>query len=254
MVAKSLKKTCREYERLLAAVFGLLIHCGIRSRTISTLSERAFKSAIARAHMSGESSGGELATLSLVLDAWHRDRRYLTSRGNPRAVPLLGRCPSVEALIRAEAPQFDAVEFAHRIQFLQLIKPSVGNRYRPTSDAALVSIYGPTVLQYVARCLMSLLETVDGNLRGVRTRPSLLQRSAEVPDLPADCIEPFQQFSRFQGAIFLRTINDWLETRRARAPLARSKKNVRAGVHVHAYIALTKPKTRPSARSKRSLA
>lgn len=252
-MAKSLKQTCREYERLLAAVFGLLIHCGIRNRTISTLSERAFKSAIAKARVSGESSGGELATLSLVLDAWHRDRRYLTSRGNPRAVPLLGRSPSVEALIRAEAPQFDAVELAHRIQFLQLITPSVGNRYRPTSDAALVSIYGPTVLQYVARCLMSLLETVDGNLRGVRNRPSLLQRSAEVPDLPADCVESFQQFSRFQGAVFLRTVNDWLEMRRARAPLVRTHKNVRAGVHIHAYIGLTKPKTRLSARSKRSL-
>ena len=252
MAGKSLKQTCREYERLLAAVFGLLIHCGIRNSTISMLSDRAFKAAIAKARVSGESSGGELTTLSLVLDAWHRDRRYLTSRGNPKAVPLLGRSPSVEALIRAEAPKFDAVELAHRILFLQLIKQSTGNRYRPIGDAALVSIYGPTVLQYVARCLMSLLETVDGNLRDVRNRPSLLQRSAEVPDLPVHCIESFQEFSRFQGAIFLRTINDWLETRRTRAPLARKQKNVRAGVHIHAYVAMNKPRTGLSVRSKRS--
>ena len=254
MANKSLKQTCREYERLLAAVFGLLIHCGIRNRTIATLSGRAFKSAVAKARVSGEASGGELATLSLVLDAWHRDRRYLTQRGHPRAVPLLGRAPSVEALVRAQAPQLDAVELAHRIEFLQLIKPAARSRYRPTSDAALVSIYGPTVLQYVARCLMSLLETVDGNLRGVRCRPSLLQRSAEVPDLPADCVESFQEFSRLQGAIFLRTINDWLETRRARATLASRRKNVRAGVHIHAYVALTQTRTRLAGRSKRSLA
>lgn len=242
MATKSLKQTCREYERLLAAVFGLLIHCGIRNKTIAMLSDRAFESAIAKARVPGESSGGELATLSLVLDAWHRDRQYLTSRGNPRAVPLLGRAPSIEALIRAQAPRFDAVELAHRIQFLQLIKPAARNRYRPTGDAALVSIYGPTVLQYVARCLMSLLETVDGNLRGVRTRPSLLQRSAEVPDLPADCVESFQHFSRVQGAVFLRTINDWLETRRARATPASRRRTVRAGVHVHAYVALSQKK------------
>ena len=254
MATKSLKQACREYERLLAAVFGLLIHCGIRKRKIALLSDRAFRSAIAKARASGESGGGELAALSLVLDAWHRDRRYLTSRGNPRAVPLLGRSPSVEALIRAQAPQFDAVDLAHRIQFLQLIKPSTGNRYQPTSDAALVSIYGPTVLQYVARCLMSLLDTVDSNLRGVRSRPSMLQRSAEVPDLPPDCIESFQQFSRFQGAIFLRTVNDWLETRRARDTATGRQKNVRAGVHVHAYVDFTETRTRLSARSKRSLA
>ena len=251
MAAKSLTQTCREYERLLAAVFGLLIHCGIQSKTISALSERALRSALAKARVSGEASGGELATLSLVLDAWHRDRRYLTSRGNPRAVPLLGRPPSVEALFRAQAPQFDAVELAHRIQFLQLLKPSVGNRFRPTSDAALVSTYGPTVLQYVARCLMSLLETVDGNLRDMPNGPSLLQRSAEVPDLPVDCVESFQEFSRLQGAIFLRTINDWLETRRARATLAGRHKNVRAGVHIHAYVALTEKRRELPARFKR---
>jgi hypothetical protein len=254
MAAKSLKRTCREYERLLAAVFGLLIHCGVHKRTIATLSDRAFKAAVAKAYVSGEAGGGELATLSLVLDAWHRDRRYLTSRGNPRAVPLLGRAPSIEALIRAQAPRLDSVELAHRIKFLQLIKPATRDLYRPAGDAALVSIYGPTVLQYVARCLMSLLDTVDGNLRGVPSTPSLLQRSAEVPDLPANCVESFQQFSRLQGAIFLRTVNDWLETRRTRATLASRRKNVRAGVHVHAYVDSTQTKARLGARSRRSLA
>ena len=253
MAAISLKHTRREYERLLAAVLGLLIHCGIGHREISRLIERAVRSATAAAQASGELGGGELAILSLVLDAWHRDRRYLTSRGNPRAVPLLGRSPSVEALIRREAPQVDPIELAHRIQCLQLIKRCLGNRYRPTSDAALVSIYGPTVLQYVARSLMSLLETVESNLRGAGNRPPLVQRSAEVPDLPEDCLESFQQFSRLQGAIFLRTINDWLEMRRARAPAVGRKKHVRAGVHVHAYVSLNEPSGRPSAKSKRSM-
>jgi hypothetical protein len=248
MTAMSFKQTCREYERLLATIYGLLINCGLRHNAVSTLSERALKSAIAKARVYSDSSGAELATFSLVLDSWHRDRRYVTSRGRPRAVPLLGRSPSVEALIRAEAPNCDALAFAQRIQSLQLIRPCAGDRYRPTSDAALVSIYGPTVLQYVARCLVSLLDTVDGNLRGVRDTPSLLQRSAEVPDLPVDYVESFQQFSRVQGAIFLRTINDWLETRRARGPSARGQKNVRAGVHIHAYVALPKSGARLARR------
>jgi hypothetical protein len=253
MAAMSSKQTSREYERLLADVFGLLIHCGIRHRTISALTKRAFKSAIATARASSEFGGGELATFSLVLDAWHRNRRYLTSKGNPKAVPLFGRSPSVEALIRTEAPQFNPVELAKRIQSLRLVKPCPGNRYRPTGDAALVSIYDPTVLQYLARSLTSLLETVEENLRCAQDRPPLLQRSAEVPDLPADCIQSFRQFSRLQGAIFLRTINDWLETRRVRAAAAGRQKNVRAGVHVHAYVAYNKSSRRLPASAKRSL-
>jgi hypothetical protein len=250
MTANSPKQTRREFERVLAGVFGLLIQCGVSQSAISALINRAFKSAKARAEARREPGSGELATFSLVLDAWHRNRQYLTARGRPRAVPLLGRAPSVEALIRTEGPQFDAPELARRLQSLQLIAPCSRNRYRPISDAALVSTYGPIVLQYVANCLLSLLETVEDNLRGAPNEPPLLERFAEVPDLPTECIQSFQQFSRFQGAIFLRTINDWLEIRRARVLVA-SQRSVRAGVRVHAYVARSNSRLGRSGDSKR---
>ena len=254
MDAISLKQTRHQYERVLTAIFGLLFQCGVRERDVSGLAARALKSAITKAMSLGQAGGGELETLGLVLDAWHRDRRYLTSRGKPRAIPLLGRAPSVEALIRSEGPTFDPVELAYRIRSLRLITPSSGSRYRPSGDAALVSTYGPTVsLQYAARCLISLLETVEDNLKGTPTSGPLLERSAEVPDLPSDCVQAFQQFSRLQGALFARTINDWLESRRARGRLTSSHTNVRAGVHVHAYVVPAKPRIRASAVAKRSL-
>ena len=251
-----LKQTRRDYERVLTAVFGLLIQCGVRERVVSAIANRALKLAIRKAISLGQSSGGELATFSLVLDAWHRDRPYLTSRGKPKAVPLLGRAPSVEALVRSEGPMFDPIDLAYRIRSLGLITPCSGNRYRPIGDTALVSIYGPTVLQHVARCLMSLLETVEDNLTGAPTSAHLLERFAEVPDLPAECVDDFQQFSRLQGAMFARTINDWLETRRARGQIAANHENVgavRAGVHVHAYVAPTRSRMRSSATARRSL-
>jgi hypothetical protein len=252
MNAISLKQACREYERALTAVFGLLLHCGMRERGVSAIATRALRLAIKKAASLGQSGGGELVIFSLVLDAWHRDRRYLTVRGKPRAVPLLGRAPSVEALIRSEGPMFNPIELAYRIRAVRLITPSSGNRYRPISDAAMISIRGPTVLQYVARCLMSLLETVEDNLKGAPASTPLLERSAEVPDLPAECVESFQQFSRLQGAIFARTINDWLVTRRARDRVADHYKNVRAGVHVHAFVAPAKSRGRGPATAKRS--
>jgi hypothetical protein len=254
MASISLKQTRHEYERVLTAVFGLLIQCGVRERDVSALAARALKLAITKAMTLGHSGRGELETLGLVLDAWHRDRRYLTSRGKPRAVPLLGRAPSVEALIKSEGPTFDPIELAYRIRSLRLIAPSSGNRYRPSGDAALVSIYGPTIsLQYVARCLISLLETVEDNLKGTPTSAPLLERSAEVPDLPSECIESFQKFSRLQGALFTRTVNDWLESRRARGGITNGHAHVRAGVHVHAYVAPATPRVRVSAVTKRSL-
>lgn len=208
--------------------------------------------AITKAASLGYSGRNEFATFSLVLDAWHRNSRYLTARGKPRALPLLGRAPSVEALIRSEGSKFNPIEMAYRLQALRLITPCAGNRYRPISDTALISMHGPTVLQHVAQCLRSLLDTVEDNLNGAPASAPLLERSAEVPDLPAECVESFQRFSGLQGAIFARTINDWLVTRRARDGITDKDKNVRAGVHVHAYIAPIRSRIRDSATAKRS--
>ena len=251
MAVRSLKQARYEYERALTSVFGLLLQCGVHQREISAMTRRAIRTAIAKSHVSGEPGGGELATLGLALDAWHRDRRYLTSKGRPKAVPLLGRIPSVEALIRTQGGQLDAAELAHRIRSLQLIEPCSGNRYRPRSDTALVSSYGPIVLQYVARCLTSLLGTVEHNLRSGPNIPPLLERTAEVPTLPITSIESFRHFSRSQGSALTRTINDWLETRRIRGPVADPQKAVRAGVHLYTYISPVDSRSRESTSSKR---
>ena len=74
MNAISLKQTRREYERVLTGIFGLLIQCGIRERALSTLASRALRSAITKAASLGHSGGNEFLTISLVLDAWHRNR------------------------------------------------------------------------------------------------------------------------------------------------------------------------------------
>lgn len=254
MTERSLKQARREYERMLTAVFTLLIHCGVRQKTISEMTGRALTSAIARARIFRDSGGGELATLGLVLDAWHRDRKYLTTKGSPKAVPLLGKAPSVEALIRTQGRQLDATELAQRMLSLELVAPRSGNRYRPASDAAIVSSYGPTVLQYVARCLMSLLDTVEHNLGSGAKIPPLLERFAEVPTLPIDRIESFSKFSRAQGSAFVRIINDWLETRRLRTRATDTRKTVRAGIRLHVYIAPNKPGARIYSSSKRRTA
>lgn len=249
MAARSLKQARLEYERALTAVFALLIHCGVRQRSIATMTHRAFTAAIAKSEMFLDSGGSELATLGLVLDAWHRDRKFLTPKGKPKAVPLMGRTQSVEALIRTQGVKLDAVELAHRMRSLQLIEQCSGNRYRPIGDAALVSRYGPTVLQYVARCLTSLLDTVGHNLKSGPSIPPLFERTAEVPSLPVASVESFRHFSRSQGSALTRTVNDWLETRRIRGPMARPNKAVRAGVHLYVYVSPIKRRSRESTRS-----
>ena len=79
-----------------------------------------------------------------------------------------------------------------------------------------------------------LLETVRHNLTLSHASQKLIERIAEVPDLPIEHVEAFRRFTQTQGWILLRTANDWLEARRERA--TGRKTVVRAGIHLHAYV------------------
>ena len=235
MVAKRLEL---DYSIVLMAIFGLMLRDGIRAKKLLAICTRALKQAEATARLGQTRESGVLITVGLVLDAWHRDRRYITAKAVPRPIRLLGPVPSVEALIRLQRGRRDAAEVARLLKTLRLVVPCGRSLYKPTSDVAVISAHNPLVLQHLARSLSALLDTVGQNINGGGHLAPLIERIAEVPDLPRKHIEAFQKFTQTQGGTFLRTVNDWLESRRAgRAPRSGGKRTVRAGIHTYAYVA-----------------
>jgi len=233
------KRLQLDYSSVLVSIFELMLRGGIRAKellpTCVSALERAEKKAAAARRQ--DESGG-LVVAALVLDAWHRDRRYLSPGGRPKAVPLLGAAPSVEALVRRQRSSQAPSEIARRLRAVQLVVPSGKNLYRPSSDAAVISARDPLVLQHAARALSTLVQTVGQNVSGMRNAAPLIERFAEVPDLPKRHVKAFQAFTHVQGRTFLRTINDWLESRRARrSGRKQSRRTVRAGIHTYAYVA-----------------
>jgi hypothetical protein len=103
----------------------------------------------------------------------------------------------------------------------------------------VISSHNPLVFQHAARALSTLLETVAQNVRSSTGSGPLIERTAEVPDLPRKHVAAFQKFSQRQGWLLLRKVNDWLEARRAprTAAAVRTRSSVRAGVHLYAYVA-----------------
>jgi hypothetical protein len=233
------KRLQLDYSNALVSIFELMLRGGVRARDLlptcrSALEHAEKKAAVARRQ---DESGG-LVIAALVLDAWHRDRRYLKPGGKPKAVPLLGPAPSVEALVRRQKSSQPASEVARRLKAVQLVVSCGRNLYKPTSDAAVISARDPLVLQHAARALSTLVQTVGQNVSGMRNVAPLIERFAEVPDLPKRHVKAFQAFTQVQGRTFLRTINDWLESRRARRSRGRdSSRTVRAGIHTYAYVA-----------------
>jgi hypothetical protein len=246
MTTKLSKRLEVEYSNVLVAVFELMMRGGMEPNDLLRICSACVKRADLSSHMRPREESGGLVIAALVLDAWHRDRRYLNSRGTPKSVRLVGPMPSVEALIRAQKVRERAPDVARRLRAARLVVPSGRNRYKPASDVAVISARDPLVLQHAARALYMLLETVDQNVSGARKLAPLIERFAEVPDLPRKHVVAFQRFTQTQGRTFLRTINDWLEARRARqSSRTRSNATVRAGIHTYAYVATKKANRAP---------
>lgn len=239
MHTRSTKRLSRDYSQALTALFAFMLNNGLQSRELLSVCTRALKRAESRARLGSMAPSGGLATASLVLHAWHRDRRYLNGRAAPRAIRLLGPPPSVEALIRVQRKRGDAAAIAHHLKRLRLVVPCGRSLYRPTSDIAVISRHNPLIFQHAARAVSTLLKTVAQNVSSDSSRSArLIERTAEVPDLPRKHAAAFRVFSQRQGLLLLRTINDWLESRRVRrSEGGHSRSLVRAGIHLYAYVA-----------------
>lgn len=238
-----------EYSKVLAAIFELILDTGVPSKTLANVCAVSLRTVETKARLGGRDENDEFITAGLVLSAWHRDRRYLNKHAAPKAIPLLGPAPSVEALVRSERARKNAAIMACRLRTLQLVIAKGRNRYIPTSDVAVISAAHPLVAQHAARALSTLLETVGRNMHYGRRLGPLIERVAEVPDLPQEHIPAFEKFTQIQGRNFLRTVNDWLESRRAKGTrIKRSGPTVRAGVHTYAYVVARRPKTAKSSR------
>lgn len=235
MGVRSTRRVESEYKRVLTNVFEFMFACGLARKDISAIATTALNQAKVASGDIGKDMPGGLATAALVLDAWHRDRRYLTSTGQPRAVRLLGPAPSVEALIRAQPGRHRASTLARRLKSQRLVVSCGAELCKPASNIALASAFDPLAIQHVARSLSMLLETIRQNLAGHRRSQRLIERIAEVPDLPLDQVHAFRKFTQAQGWILLRTVNDWLEARRTKRSTQRQR-TVRAGIHVHTYV------------------
>src|SRR5207245_8747771 len=73
----------------LVSIFDLMLTGGIQPEDLMAVCARAVKQAEARVRLAQSAEAGGLVTAALVLDAWHRDRRYRKASAVPRAAPFL---------------------------------------------------------------------------------------------------------------------------------------------------------------------
>lgn len=135
-MSRGIDRQQSEYVQLMRSMFDFLLTSGMEVSAVRGIVERAFTEAGERNRRARRRSDFGLATAGRVLDRWHRSRKYTTEHAAPKAIPLLGRAPSVEALVRSENAGVDCAAFARRLKSLGFLVRAEGGRYRPAARIA----------------------------------------------------------------------------------------------------------------------
>jgi hypothetical protein len=133
------RRNIAEYREILAAIIEFMFASGLGTKdVVATAKEAVQRAKVAGRGLKAEMPGG-LALAALVLDAWHRERVYLTQSRRPRAIRLRGPAPSLEALIKSQSGRFRAALVLRGLVSHKLIVPCGNGLFKPTSDVALLS-------------------------------------------------------------------------------------------------------------------
>jgi hypothetical protein len=92
------------------------------------------------------------------------------------------------------------------------------------------------LVEHVTTSLLRFLETVHTNVTAESGDGALLERSAQVIDLPVSELPAFRGFVRDYGADFLTSVDNWLTQRSSPRAGRKTTPVLGVGVHVFAHI------------------
>ncbi len=222
------------FHNILYAVFLVMLRSGASREAIESISKRALASARARLRSKLPDDPQLSMAVSGVLHSWHHQAEFIDKRGQPKPLGQRGPKWSLVRLVRCEDSRITPADVIRALKRLRLIRRTAKGQFLPTRRIATIRALDPVLAEHVCHSLGRLLETVSKNTCSSAPRARLIERSAQVQDLPRQRLEEFREYANSQGDIFVSNINDWLEARRPRGGSA-AQRTARAGVHVFAF-------------------
>ncbi|MGE0435578.1 MAG: DUF6502 family protein [Steroidobacteraceae bacterium] len=186
--------------------------------------------------------------VSSLLHTWHHQANYVDKHGQPKPLRQNGSKWSLARLVKCEDSRIEPHDAIRALKRLRLIRRTTNGQFLPTGRIATIRALDPVLAEHVCHSLGRLLDTVNKNTCSSAPRARLIERSAQVQDLPRHKLEEFRAYANSQGEIFVSNINDWLEARRPRSSNI-TRRTARAGVHVFAFTEPVSASHRLTART-----
>jgi hypothetical protein len=221
---------------ILYAVLLVMLRTGASVKDITAITAAVLAAAKSNLRENRSADPALSVVVAGVLHRWHHDRNFLDFNAVPRPLAAdSGRC-SLVSLVRRENRKVNATSVVNAMRRLKLIRRHRDGRYRPTTRVATIQELDPVLAEHVCHSLGRLLLTVSNNTRHGTNGQRLIERSAQVHDLPRSQLREFRDFANVQGETFVSSINDWLEARRARNTENSRSRTAHAGIHLFAFV------------------
>ena len=180
----------------------------------------------------GDRKVTEIIDAAHMLTLWFRDREFLNTGGTPRPLPLRGRGPSLDRLIRRVNPALPVTEATRYLVRAGAVR-RVRQGYVPVRHAlSLRRLYGPQRARAL-RPLVSILRTLEHNMKPMSEVEGWFEWIAENPSVPVRALQKLDAKLDRYGMNLLRAFDiDMLqeeETRKAGEP------TVRLGIGIYRF-------------------
>lgn len=164
-----------------------------------------------------------------MIATWTRKRRFLDSRGRPKALPLTG-ANSFSALARSAGAGGDSESALSVLTRYRNVRKLSNGRVQLVSPFFRASAGSRMAFEPIVYFLNDATSTLTHTLEstGAQTRPDSFWRKVDSAQISKVDMERFFDFAKERSLIFLEELDDWL---RAHASAKYSgKKQMRVGL------------------------
>lgn len=170
-----------------------------------------------------------------VCTRWHLEKTYVDRSGKPRPLTWNGKRGTLLRLATMTVGRASAREIIDELIARRLLKKLPNGSWLPKSKVVAPSGLDQSQILRASTMIGRLLRTVAHNTAKKYRGDVLLEVTAQVPRLPAGDLRAFKRFSKAQGLIFAKVVDDWLESRNLRKTRTSKTRSHEAGIVAFAF-------------------
>jgi hypothetical protein len=205
-----------------------------------TAAERQLRKALTTGYRSGSDKTRRqtpwISSISSLNGRWHVEKNHVDKDGNPRPLTWNGSRGTLLRLAQKVVGKPKAKGAVVDLIRRKLLVRTADGKWLPKASVLKPAGLDRLQAERTAAMVHRLLRTVSHNsMRRYQGNDLLFEVITRVPRLAARDLPAFKRFTRSQGMVFARSVDEWLESRNHSTSVTRPRNTREAGVVVFAY-------------------